>query len=609
MTDSPAPPNIPPSSSPIGNNFDADTLAPRELRVVLVCDVVESVRWMEQDEDDAVSRWQAFTQHVRHSIVPAHGASVVKSTGDGMMIEFASARSAVQASAAMHSAAALANQGKQPERFMLLRAGIHETHARRDAFDLYGHGVNLAARITTLAGPGETIVSAPVRDHLTDTLDGDIEDMGECYLKHIAEPQRVYRIGTASAEPILVPVREYAEPLQPTIAVIPFESRSHAPEDFAIGELIADGVIGLLGQTKELRIISRLSTTALRSNLTSFSAAQRCLAANFIASGSYIVSGDELLVQVELSNTSNSEVIWSTRIKTKIGDLLLIESETCSQIANGVHCSLMNQQAQRALTHPIPTLTGYSLLLGSINLMHRSSNKEFLRSREALDHLIERHKKNALVRAWSGKWHILSVVRGISPNSRLDTQCALDETNRAQDIEPSSAYALAIQGHAICHLANDPVSALEKINQAIALNPNESVAWLYKSVWSSMWGTVDDAVIQAENAKSLSPIDPMAYYYNMILTGAYAFAGQYDKAIASGNLSLRQNKHHSPTLRVILLAQYESGMIMAAKQTLAALLNETPQLTVQSYLSMGNGHSQSRQRVATALRALGLKEN
>ena len=607
MTDSPVPPSIPISTDPNGNTFDADTLAPRELRVVLVCDVVESVRWMEQDEDDAVSRWQAFTQHVRHSIVPAHGASVVKSTGDGMMIEFASARSAVHASAAMHSAAALANAGLPHERHMLLRTGIHETHARRDAFDLYGHGVNLAARITTLAGPGETIVSAPVRDHLTDTLDGDIEDMGECYLKHIAEPQRVYRVGTASTEPILVPLREYAEPLQPTIAVIPFESRSHAPEDFAIGELIADGVIGQLGRTKELRVISRLSTMALRSNLASLSVAQRCLSANFFASGSYLISGNELLVQAELSDTASNEVIWSIRIKTKVGDLLQIESETCSQIANGIHTSLMNKQAQHALTHPIPTLTGYSLLLGSINLMHRSSNKEFLRSREALDHLVERHKKNALIRAWSGKWHILSVVRGISQNTRIDTKLALDETHRAQDYEPSSAYALAIQGHAICHLSNDPQAALSKIDHAIELNPNESIAWLYKSVWSSMWGTVEDAVIQAEKAKSLSPIDPMAYYYNMILTGAYAFAGQYDKAIGAGILSLRQNRHHAPTLRVLLLAQYESGDVEAARRSLLALQKETPELSIRSYLGMGNGHSQSRQRVASAFRALGLE--
>ena len=177
-------------------------LGAKTMRSILVCDVVESVRWMQNHEDHAVARWSAYTQDMRSTVIPEYGGSVVKSTGDGMLIEFSTVVNAVLAATAMQAAATVGNQGLELDKHMHLRIGIHHTEARRDAHDIYGHGVNLAARITSLAGPGEVVVSEDARDCITDTLDGEIEDMGECYLKHVAEPERVFRIGPTGSSPI-----------------------------------------------------------------------------------------------------------------------------------------------------------------------------------------------------------------------------------------------------------------------------------------------------------------------------------------------------------------------------------------------------------------------
>jgi adenylate cyclase len=578
----------------------------KELRVILICDLVESVQWMEHDEENAISRWQSYSQHIRDVVAPAYGGNVVKSTGDGIMIEFPSAKNAVTAASALHGAVDAANLLHPDAHQMWIRAGIHQTFVRRDQHDLYGHGVNLAARITALANPGETVITSPVRDQLTDLIDGHIEDLGDCFLKHVSEPQRVYSIRATSQ---IYVERDQVAPLQPSIAVVPFTARSMEPQHFSIGELIADGVLAQLSRTPSLRVISRLSSSPFRDRELALESMRTHLAVNFVVSGSYLVINDKMLVNVELAEAKTGEICWTARFNSDVADLLLLESECCHLIADGVHKVVLDNEVQKALVHPIPTLSGYTLLLGGITLMHRSSNREFQRSREALDTLADRYSKNASVRAWIGKWHVLRVVRGISPNPQHDAQLALDATRRAQDLEPSSAFALSIHGHALCHLSGDPDSALKRIDEAIRLNPNESIAWLYKSVWSSMWGSLNNAVTEAEKAKLLSPLDPMSYYYDMILTGAYAFAGKHGDAIASGKNSLRQNRHHAPTLRVLLLAQFEGGYLSEARDTFAQLLAESPNLTVSSYLGMGGKGSQARQRVAQVFRALGLRES
>lgn len=202
------------------------------------------------------------------------------------MVEFDEPRDAVAAALALHAIAAQINRPLPPDRQMHLRAGINATHVFTDANDIYGAGVNLAARLATLAGPGETVVSATARDGLSDGLDATLEDLGECYLKHIDQPVRAYRAGAGGAAPVVVAQREYMAPLQPTVAVIPFTSHSRAPEHFAIGELIADGVIGQLSRTVELKVISRLSTTVFRNREADMPQLETHLVANCVLSGS-----------------------------------------------------------------------------------------------------------------------------------------------------------------------------------------------------------------------------------------------------------------------------------------------------------------------------------
>ena len=580
-------------------------------KVVLVMDLVELVRLMAQDESGVVARWHGFTKKTA-KLIPRHRGRIVKSLGDGLLAEFDHAREAVQVATALHKMIQPANQGRAQDQQLWLRVGINATPVYVDNIDIYGSGVNLAARLASLAGPGETIASAGVRDQLTDGLDADVEDMGECYLKHVEEPVRAYRVGPPGPRPVLVPEKEFNTPLQPTIAVIPFTSRSSEPEQFAIGELIADGVIGVLSKMREGRVISRLSSTALRGRASS-SAAASYLGAAYCLSGSYVAMGvrgnAKLICNVELSDTKTNHILWADRFNATVGDLFEDHSSLAHELSQRVAASVFNHQVDKITLQPLPSLESYSLMLGGISMMHHASAADFDRSRVVLEHLCERHRNKAEPRAWLAKWHVLRFVRGVAANRKKDAEHAMNEVKRALDINPDSSLALAMKGHVECQLLGDLDAAEISLGRALQVNSNDALAWLFKSVVSTETKQFSTALSECGKADRLSPIDPLRYLFDLIHSSALLASGNPTDSIQIAERSLRLNCHQPPTLRVLLTAQVEAEQIDAARLTLKRLLREVPGLTVNKYLSSGNPMARTRLQCAGALRRLGLPEH
>ena len=581
----------------------------RNTKVLLVMDVVESVRIMEQDQDGFVRRWQQLVEHAEQQVLPLHGGRIVKSLGDGLMLEFASAQRAVKAAFSLHQFCRQANIGLPPEHQTHLRVGGHLASFVTDQHDIYGTDVNLTSRVSTLSGPGEVVVSAELRDHLTAGLDADIEDLGECHLKHVEKPVRAYRIGVVGNAPVIPSSRATPVDFRPTIAVIPFEARSNEPEHFVIGELIADGIIAQLSRSPDIRVISRLSTTAFRGRVGVMPDVGSRLDASFVLSGSYIVSGGKILLMAELADTRKTEVIWAERVQGDTGDLLQPRSELLNSLAAAISRALIDTEVQQSLVQPMPRLDSSALLLGGIALMHRSSIREFERSREILSALVERHSRVATGRTWLAKWHLLRIVRGLSEDSRREARIALDLTQRALDSEPDNALTLAIEGLAYSQVLGEFDLADKRLRSAIASNPNESMAWLFKSVLSTMWGSAPDSVSESLFASALSPIDPLKYFFELITASAFLTNNEYTLAIEHANRSIRANRHHAPTYRVLLTAQVEIGLMDEARNSFLDLLKEQPGMTVSSYLSIGSINSVTRRRCAEALRAMGLPEH
>ena len=580
----------------------------RQETVVLLVDLVESVRLMREHEASTVRRWTDFVGLVTAEILPRYHGVLVKSLGDGLLVRFETVPDAADAAATMHQTLAAQNVGLPEDQHFDLRAGINAAMAWSDGIDIYGTGVNLAARLATLAGPGETIASASAheqlaaalatlanpgetigsaaaRDELTHGVDASCEDLGECILKHFDKPVRAYRVGPASPRPSLTRRYDYGTAMQPTIAVIPFTARSDSPALFDVGNLIADSVIWRLSKTADLKVISRLSTAVFRGRAHDVGEVSAHLGATYVLSGAYVADAGKIMVTVELSEARNNQVVWTERLNGEIGDLLKPESELADRIAQAVHLSVLDAEVEHILTQPLPTFESYSLLLGSIKLMHRSSKEEFLQTRKILDELINRHGRIAAPRAWLGNWYILQVTRGWSEDRSREAVEALSTTHAALDRDPSNALALATEGFVYCHLLKDLDTARKRCNEAVNANPSHALGWLYLGTVCAFMGEGKAAVDATRRAIELSPLDPQRYYFESLGATAELAAQEYENAERLARSSLVHHRMHSSTWRALTISLVAQDRMDEARETLARLLQLEPQLTVERYLA------------------------
>lgn len=607
MTSSGPPPNM---KSPAGGHqvHSALGLPLEAYKVVLVVDLVESVRLMAGHEEAVVQHWRAFMDHASREVLPRHHGRLVKSLGDGLLAEFDEPVDAVRTALALNQFFPRINRPLPADQQLHLRAGINASHLYVGEHDVYGHGVNLAARVAGLGEAGDIIVTAPVRDAIVDGVDGEVEDMGESYLKHWPEPVRTWRVNPVRADqPSWRPERREApaSDFRPSIAVIPFDARTPAPEHFVIGELIADGVIAQLARSQDIRVIARLSTTAFRGRQATPGEIDARLDATFVLSGGYAVLGDKVLITAELADTRRGEVVWADRLSGDTLDLMQLHSELIHQLSTACTHALLNAEVQRSLVLPLPQLDSNALMLGGITLMHRSTPRDLQRSQQLLEAVAERHKRVAAPWAWLAKWHIMQVVQGLSPDPANDFRRAISIADRALDLEPNSTLAMSIKGHALCHLGTDVDASHRLLLEATQSNPNDPMAWLYNSVWSTMWGDPEDSMKQAEQALHLSPLDPQKYYFEMMLANSCLAMGRLEESIKLCQSSLQKNRYHVPTIRALVIAQYEQGLVAEARESFAVLLKLQPDLSLQKYLAAGR-NSPLRQRGAKALEMLGL---
>lgn len=556
----------------------------RSTKVLLVMDVVESVRIMEQDQDDFVQRWQQLVLQAEQQILPQHGGRIVKSLGDGLMLEFANAQGGIKAAFAMQDFSQQANSGLQPEQQMHLRMGGHLASFVADQHDIYGTDVNLTARFCTLAGPGELVVTAELRDNLTANLDADVEDLGECHLKHVEKPVRAYRIGPIGEHPVIAHGSAVRLDLRPTIAVIPFAMRSTEPGHEMLGEALADEVIASLSRTSELHVISRLSTTVFRERHEAIEDIRTHLGATYILSGTCRSAGTQLALFVELIDAKTEKLVWADNLKGQVHGVFATDDELISRLVAAISSSIMSQQLQRARSQALPTLDGYTLLLGAVALMHRTGFSEFDRAREMLEHLIDRSRRHPVPHAWLAKWHVLRVQQGWTENAELEAKRALDCTKRALDFEPECTLALTVDGFVHTNLLKDFDTATQRYEHALSINPSESMAWLLMGTLHAFRGEGEVALKASERALGLSPLDPIRYFYDALAASAAISAGNYPRAIELAKRSLRVNRTHTSTLRALAIAQSLDGQVEEAKKTVTQLLLLEPTLTVTSFL-------------------------
>lgn len=581
----------------------------RVRRAIVVVDMVESVRLMQQHEDGVIDRWRRFVHEVRTDVLPQHGGRMVKSLGDGMLLEFQSMRSAMAAGLEVQSRVAPYNEQVPADARIQLRLGVHAGDVVSDSLDIYGAGVNLAARLAGAGSAGDIVVSAEARDELADGLDAEFEDLGDLYLKHVAQPVRAFTARAARTSSPQEPPMPPVEDLRPVLVIIPFQCRSGDDTQHVLGDLIVDELTALLSRVSEWRVISKLSASAFARRDFKMHELQATLKTDYVAYGAYSLDGDRVRLQPQLVDCHSGEVLWADAVTEDQRAILSGSAEVFATISHAIASALFGHGMRRVAALPLPRLDSHALLLASVALMHRARRSEFESAREVIEHLQERHPRAAQPHAWRAKWHVLRVVQGWSQDTVRDGDEALTAGNRAADSDSSSSLALSMQGLVHAYLKHDFDAAAVCYDEALALNPNESLALLLKGVLHAFLGEGAQAYPLTQHSLTLSPLDPMRYFYLSLSAAAAISAQRYDEAIDLATRSLMANRTHLSTYRSLAIAQSLSGRVQAARSTVQELLCFEPGFTVSRFLQRYPGTARApdyAQRLADALAQAGL---
>ncbi len=581
--------------------------SPRQRRAILVAEISDSVAMMERDEERTVERCRAFLSHATSQTIPTHaGRSMLKIPADGFIAEFADAVQALQCAFELHADLARFN-ARLAAPSLGMRLGLHVAEVIVEAFNVLGDGVNVASRLAELGNPGETIVSAQVRDQLTNGVEASVEDLGEQRLRNRERAVRAFRAWPPAQSSLWIPSRAVQAHGRPSIAVIPFELRSDDTRFDSVGDGLADHVIAALSRMADFFVISRLSTMAFRRAPLGVRRIGELLGVQYVLSGSVQTNYPRALLMAELVDTREGRIVWSERFQGDLADVFAMQGELTRKVVHSVAPFVRSLELKRARISNFEQLDAYAITLRGIEFMHRLAPEDFSKARSAFETAISRDPVSPYPHAWLAKWHVLRVANGASEDPVRDSAAATACAERALACDAEDALALAVSGHVLARSQYDLAAAEERLAQALKANPNEPLAWLWTGINHAWRGRGEEAVECSERALSLSPLDPMIYYFNSLASTAHLLAGNYERSLALSEQSLRENCLHTPTHRTLAAAQVELGRVPEARETVRRMLELEPGLTVGAFRARYPGRdSAGGERFMAALLAAGL---
>jgi adenylate cyclase len=578
----------------------------RQRRAILVAEVSDSVALMERDEERTVERWRAFLSRATSETVPVHaGRSMLRMPAEGFLAEFPDAVQALRCAFELHQDLARLNAGEAAAP-LGLRLGIHVAEVIVEAFNVLGDGVNVAAGLAELADAGETVVSAEVRDQITSGVDASIEDLGEQRLRNRTRALRAFRVWPPAHK------ASAPSPLQrahgrPSIAVIPFLLRSEDARFDSIGDSLADDTIAALSRVADFSVISRLSSMAFRRAPLGVRRIGEMLGAQYVLSGSVQTAYPRALLVAELADARDGAILWSERFEGDLADVFAMQGDLARKVVASVAPFVRSLELRRARITSFEQLDAYAITLRGVELMHRLVREDFLQARSAFETAIARDPISPRPHAWLAKWHVMRVAVGASENAQADSAAASACVERALACDPDDALALAVDALVMGWSRHDLDAAERSLAQALAANPNEPLAWVHSSITHAWRGRGSEAIQCADRALSLSPLDPMIYYFTSAAGMANLIGERYERAIELSSQSLRENRLHTPTLRTLAAALVLSGRIGEARETVRTLRELEPGLTVGAFRTRYPGRdSPQAERFAAALQAAGL---
>ena len=556
----------------------------RRLAAILAADVAGYSRLMGADEEGTHAALKVYRHEIIDPKIAEHRGRIVRIIGDGLLVEFASVIAAVRWAVEVQRAMGERNAGLPHEKRIEFRMGINAGDIIIDGTDIWGDGVNVAARLETLAEPGGICVSSRVQEDVHGGLEIAFEDIGEQQLKNIVRPVRVYRVrlkGAAKAAPA-------QHPHKPSIAILPFNNMSGDPEQEYFADGMVEEITTALSRTRWLFVIARNSSFTYKGRAVDVKQVGREMGVRYVLEGGVRKSADRVRITAQLIDASTGAHLWADRFDGSLEDIFELQDQVTASVVGAIAPRLEQAEVERAKRKPTESLDAYDYFLRGIASLHswtKESNDEALRLFSKAIELDSDFASAYGMASWcyvrrKGSRWIIDRAQETAETARL--------ARRAAELGWDDAVALAWGGFALAYVVHDVEVGAALIDRALQLNPNLAEAWHF-SGWVRIYlGEPEVAIEHLAHAMRLSPLDPLAFVAQMAIAFAHFFAGRYDdasswaeKALATSPPGLRERPVYHPALLIAAASNSLAGRLEEARNAIARLrqLNPTPHIS------------------------------
>jgi adenylate cyclase len=583
----------------------------RRLAAILAADVVGYSRLVSADETDALERLSVLRREVIEPNIAKHSGRLFKIMGDGFLAEFASAVQAVTCAMAIQKEVEAAASGLDDAKKMRLRIGIHVGDVMVEGDDLMGDGVNIAARLESIAAVGGISVSRAVHDQVRDRIDVAFDDKGEIALKNIARPVQVFAVAgekdaavkTNEAPPAL------ALPDKPSIAVLPFQNMSGDSEQEHFADGMVEDIITGLSRSKALLVIARNSTFTYKGKAVDIKQVGRELGVRYVLEGSVRKSGNRVRITGQLIDAATGAHLWADRFDSLLDDIFDLQDRVTSSVIGAISPQLERAEIERAQRKPTESLQAYDYYLRALASSYRFTREanlemlELTRAASAMDpHFALPHALAVLsftqrkAFGWS-----TNIADEVSETGRLARQ--------ALELDRDDARVLGMAGFGLCYVVGEVEEAAVFLARAIQLDPNLVLARTWMG-WTKVYlGDMDGAIEQLEVALRVNPLDPRRYTTSTAMAYAHFFAGRNDEASVLATDVVRQQPNYLAGRRIMTACHAMAGRIDEARQACAVAMRIDP----TQRISVSNARAPFRRpqdidKLAQAFRIAGMPE-
>jgi len=573
----------------------------RRLSAILAADVVGYSRMVANDEAGTLAALRAARADVLDPAVAEHGGRMFKTTGDGFLIEFSSAVDA------MRCAMAIQNDMVVRADDLRLRIGVNVGDVVVEGDDILGDGVNIAARLESVAEPGGVAISGAVRENMLGRIEAHFRDGGWTELKNIDRPVQVWHWAPAEAAISLVADLPPL-PDKPSIAVLPFDNMSGDPEQEYFADGVVESLTAALSRIRAFFVIARNSAFTYKGRSVNVRDIGRELGVAYVLEGSVQRAGSRVRITVQLIETAGGAHVWAEKYDGGLDDIFDLQDRITEQVAGALQPSIRLAEVERARRKRPQDMGAYDYTMRAIRHVWMLEKDESARALELLYKALEIDPDYPLALALAGWCHAQRSAYNWSSDKNASIAEARRLAERAAQSSEDDPLTLTVLGTIHTLAANDEGARL-LLERAVALDPNSAWAWSRIGWLDAYAGRSDSAEANFRRALRLSPLDPLNFNSYAGIAAARMVGEDYAGAIDNFRRALQERPGAHWLRRALCVCLMGGGREAEARSMADELMHHQPDFTIARYLDAVPLLPHVKERYAGFLRALGLPEH